>query len=230
MAEVVASVRAAVAAGRRITVHGDYDADGVCSTAILVGSLRALGARLRLVHPRPPRRRLRAHGAGRRAPARAGHRAADHHRLRHHLRRRGRRGAGAGMEVIVTDHHQPGEGLPDCPVIHPEVSGYPCADLCATGVAYKLSAGAARRRRRRRPGSGGARDRRRPGPAARREPHARAARARARTAGPAARPAGPDGRGRRSSPSASTRATSRSAWRRGSTPRGASTAPTPGSS
>jgi single-stranded-DNA-specific exonuclease len=46
----------------------------------------------------------------------------------------------AGLEVIVTDHHQPGERLPDCPVLHPEISGYPCPELCATGVAYKLAA------------------------------------------------------------------------------------------
>ena len=33
-----------VARGSTITVHGDYDCDGVCSTAILVGALRELGA------------------------------------------------------------------------------------------------------------------------------------------------------------------------------------------
>ena len=44
MDEVAAQIRAAVAAGRRITVHGDYDVDGVCATAILVGALRELGA------------------------------------------------------------------------------------------------------------------------------------------------------------------------------------------
>src|SRR6185436_19747577 len=46
----------------------------------------------------------------------------------------------AGMDVIVTDHHQPGETLPDCPILHPALSGYPFAELCATGVAYKLAA------------------------------------------------------------------------------------------
>ncbi|NHW88023.1 Single-stranded-DNA-specific exonuclease recJ, partial [Escherichia coli] len=37
------------------------------------------------------------------------------------------------------DHHQPGAELPDCPILHPVVSGYRFADLCATGVAYKLA-------------------------------------------------------------------------------------------
>jgi hypothetical protein len=44
MEEVVARITEAIAQGHRITVHGDYDCDGVCSTAILVRSLRALGA------------------------------------------------------------------------------------------------------------------------------------------------------------------------------------------
>src|SRR5213078_4723970 len=44
-----------------------------------------------------------------------------------------------GLEVVVTDHHRPGERLPPCPIVHPGVSGYPCADLCATGVALKLA-------------------------------------------------------------------------------------------
>jgi single-stranded-DNA-specific exonuclease len=43
------------------------------------------------------------------------------------------------MDAIVTDHHRPGDVLPDCPVIHPVVCGYPCEELCATGVAYKLA-------------------------------------------------------------------------------------------
>ena len=42
------------------------------------------------------------------------------------------------MEVVVTDHHLPGSELPRCPIVHPAVGGYP-ADLCATGVAFKLA-------------------------------------------------------------------------------------------
>jgi single-stranded-DNA-specific exonuclease len=46
----------------------------------------------------------------------------------------------AGIEVIVTDHHQPGERLPGCPILHPALSNYPFGELCATGVAFKLAA------------------------------------------------------------------------------------------
>ena len=46
-----------------------------------------------------------------------------------------------GMEVVVTDHHAPrADGaLPDAPIVHPALCGYPCAELCATAVAYKLA-------------------------------------------------------------------------------------------
>src|SRR3954454_3756928 len=46
------------------------------------------------------------------------------------------------MDVVVTDHHSPrADGtLPDAPIVHPAVCGYPCEDLCAGGVAHKLAA------------------------------------------------------------------------------------------
>ncbi len=44
MGAVVARLQAAIASGERITVHGDFDVDGVCATAVAVGTLRDLGA------------------------------------------------------------------------------------------------------------------------------------------------------------------------------------------
>ena len=44
-----------------------------------------------------------------------------------------------GIDVVVTDHHQPGDELPDCPILHPSLDGYPFTDLCGTAVAWKLS-------------------------------------------------------------------------------------------
>jgi single-stranded-DNA-specific exonuclease len=43
-----------------------------------------------------------------------------------------------GLEVVVTDHHRPGETLPDCPVVATRPSEYPFPELCGTGVVYKL--------------------------------------------------------------------------------------------
>jgi single-stranded-DNA-specific exonuclease len=140
MEEVTERVLDAVHAGRRITIHGDYDADGVCATAILVRALRELGGSCDWFIP---------------------DRLADGYGLTQagieRLTKRGTEllltvdcgitavaevaaGRAAGLEVIVTDHHMPGAQLPACPIVHPRVSGYPCPDLCATGVAYKLSA------------------------------------------------------------------------------------------
>ena len=45
----------------------------------------------------------------------------------------------AGMEVVVTDHHRPGAELPACTIVHPALGGYPFPELCAAGVALKLS-------------------------------------------------------------------------------------------
>jgi single-stranded-DNA-specific exonuclease len=43
------------------------------------------------------------------------------------------------MEVVVSDHHSPPEELPDCLILHPQLSGYPFEQLCGAGVAYKLA-------------------------------------------------------------------------------------------
>ena len=49
-----------------------------------------------------------------------------------------RRARELGLEVIVTDHHRPGDELPDCPIVATRPSDYPFPELCGTGVAYKL--------------------------------------------------------------------------------------------
>jgi len=46
---------------------------------------------------------------------------------------------GAGLDVVVTDHHRPGDRLPECVVVHPALGSYGCPELCAAGVVLKLS-------------------------------------------------------------------------------------------
>src|SRR5215210_2960007 len=140
MGDVVAVVRDAIEQGEGITVHGDYDADGVCSTAILVGALRALGAQCDWFIPG---RLSDGYGLTTATVAKLAERGTlllittdCGITCSEEVRAAGE----AGMRVIVTDHHQPGSDVPDCPTLHPELSAYPCAELCATGVAYKLSA------------------------------------------------------------------------------------------
>ena len=107
-----------VQAGSRITVHGDYDVDGVCST----GDPRARAADARrarrLVPAVADRGRLRAGGCDDRAAGRSRDAAAGDRGLRDHVRRGGRAGARRRHEVVVTDHHAPrADGrLPDAPI------------------------------------------------------------------------------------------------------------------
>lgn len=126
--------------GRRVLIHGDYDADGITGTAILTVGLRALGVR---VEPFLPHRIREGYGIH---PARVAEHAAraevfvtvdcgvanldEIAALQ-----------AAGVEVIVTDHHTPGERAPDCLVVHPGRSplaarGLPM--LTGAGVAYHL--------------------------------------------------------------------------------------------
>jgi len=133
-----------------ILVHGDYDVDGMASTAILVRVLRRLGA---AVVPFIPRRledgydlsdagvtAARAAGAALVITADCGtSAAATIDRL-----------TGAGIDVIVSDHHLPGPEtpLPRCAaVLNPRQPGceYPDKDLAAAGVAFKLALALARR-------------------------------------------------------------------------------------
>jgi single-stranded-DNA-specific exonuclease len=130
-----------VRSGSRITIHGDYDVDGVCSTAVLVRALRKLGARCDWYLPDRAQdgyglsaetvRRLAERGTGLLITADCGITAVQEVALAKTL----------GIEVIVSDHHRcrPDGALPDAPIVHPAVCGYPCAELCATAVAHKLA-------------------------------------------------------------------------------------------
>jgi single-stranded-DNA-specific exonuclease len=139
MAAIVERVQAAIEAGERITVHGDFDVDGVCATTIMVSTLRELGADCDWLIPdrltdgygltAPNVERLARRGTALIITVDCGITAVEEIRLAREL----------GMEVIVTDHHQPADELPDCQILHPALSGYPFAELCGTAVAWKLS-------------------------------------------------------------------------------------------
>ncbi|MDQ3669953.1 MAG: single-stranded-DNA-specific exonuclease RecJ [Actinomycetota bacterium] len=131
-------IRAAIAAGRRICVHGDYDVDGICATALSVSVLRDLGAE---VEWHLPSRFEEGYGVSSDTLARlaseecgvvltvdCGITAVDEIAEARAL----------GLDVIVTDHHRPGERLPDCPIVATRPSAYPFPELSGTGVAYKL--------------------------------------------------------------------------------------------
>jgi len=139
MAAACERIERAIAAGERICVHGDYDADGICATALAVTVLRGLGAN---VESHLPSRfeegyglavetveRLAADGVRLLVTVDCGITAVD----------AVARGRELGMDVIVTDHHRPAEALPDCTRVCTRPSDYPFPELCGTGVVFKLA-------------------------------------------------------------------------------------------
>jgi single-stranded-DNA-specific exonuclease len=139
MGEICAQILAVVRGGRQITVHGDFDVDGVCATTILVGALRELGAECDWLIPdriadgyglSPANvERLASRGTELLIAVDCGITAVEEVVQARAL----------GIEVIVTDHHQPGDEIPDCPILHPALDGYPFEELCGTAVAWKLA-------------------------------------------------------------------------------------------
>ena len=138
MAAACDAIHAAVAAGKPICVYGDYDADGICATALAVLVLRELGADVTFHLPSrfdegyglsgETLSRLADDGCGLVLTVDCGITAVDEVTRAREL----------GLDVIVTDHHRPAERLPECPLVVTRPSTYPFPDLCGTGVVYKL--------------------------------------------------------------------------------------------
>jgi single-stranded-DNA-specific exonuclease len=140
--EAADRILAAIRARRRIMVYGDYDADGMTATGLLVNCLRLLGGE---AGSHVPNRLDEGYGLNDDA-----------------LRKLARDGASmvisvdcgitsvqqaetarsAGLELIITDHHELADELPRAAaVVHPRLPGsrYPFGSLCGAGVAFKLA-------------------------------------------------------------------------------------------
>ena len=135
-------LQSAISARLPIAVHGDYDADGVCATALLCEGLAALGADVR---PFIPSRFEEGYGLAVETVERL---QADGVRLIVTVDcgvtaiAAAKRAAELGVGLIITDHHRHGDVLPDCPIVAPAVRGtYPFDALCGAGTAYKLLEG-----------------------------------------------------------------------------------------
>src|SRR5919201_790833 len=138
MKTAVERIRTAIASGRRICVHGDYDADGICATALAVLVLREAGANVDCHLPSrfdegygvngETLARLAEEGCGLVLTVDCGITAVEEVARANEL----------GLDIIVTDHPRPGDELPACPIVATRPSEYPFPELCGTGVVYKL--------------------------------------------------------------------------------------------
>ncbi len=136
-------ILAAIRDGRRITIYGDYDVDGMTSISLLWGCLNLAGATveyyipdridegyglncdaIRALHEHDPNQLVISVDCGITSLKEAG--------LAREL----------GLELIITDHHTLADSLPDAAaLVHPRLPGteYPFGDLCGAGVAFKVA-------------------------------------------------------------------------------------------
>lgn len=142
MHKAVERIQRAIKAGEQIAIYGDYDVDGVTSTALLVQALRALGGNAREYIPNRFEEgyglnvealdTLKAEGVslvisvdcGIRSPAEA-----DHAKT-------------IGLDLIISDHHEPSGEIPQAlAVINPKQPGdeYPEKYLAGVDIAYKIA-------------------------------------------------------------------------------------------
>lgn len=140
----------ALEAGEKVVIHGDYDADGITGSVVLMTTIRAVAAKLGkdpgLIASYLPHREkegygvrtetveaLAAGGATLMITVDCGIGCAAEIAV----------AAERGMDTIVVDHHQVPERVPECIILHPLVAGetYPYKSLAAVGVSFKFACG-----------------------------------------------------------------------------------------
>ncbi len=140
LAEAARALAGALERGERLAVWGDYDVDGVTSTALMVEFLRLRGhgiipyipARLEEGYglSMPGLERLAAQGVSTVLTVDCGISAVEEVRRAREL----------GLSLVITDHHLPGESLPEAlAVANPKLGDCPGRDLAGVGVAFFLA-------------------------------------------------------------------------------------------
>jgi single-stranded-DNA-specific exonuclease len=143
MSEAVDRIRFAIERREPIAIYGDYDVDGVTATALLVQTLKGLGADVRGYIPnrfdegyglnKDALDSLKADGVKLVITVDCGIRSPDEALHARTL----------GLDLVISDHHHPSEGdlPPALAVINPKQPGdsYPDKDLAGVGIAYKIA-------------------------------------------------------------------------------------------
>ena len=141
MKKAVDRLRSAIDRNETVFVHGDYDADGITATALLVSSLRNLGVNT-CYHI--PNRIVEGYGLSNKGVQKAKNCGAGLIITADcgiSSEKQVMNAVSLGMDVIVTDHHEPPEKLPDATAVidpHRADSQYPFRQLAGVGVAFKL--------------------------------------------------------------------------------------------
>lgn len=143
MEKVVARIQSAIERGEKITVYGDYDCDGVTSTALLCDCILSLGGRVSAYLPnrlgegygmnQAALRRLAESGTKLIITVDNGISAVKEAQLLREL----------SIDLIITDHHQPGQTLPQALAVmdpHCKGSGAEYSDFAGVGVSLQLAA------------------------------------------------------------------------------------------
>lgn len=142
MREAADTILAAVDGGKSICVYGDYDCDGITATALLYSYIECIGGDVRYyINDRSEGyglcadalKRLADEGTELIVTVDNGISAVSEAALAKEL----------GIELVITDHHQPGEVLPEAAAVvdpHRDDDLSPFKDLCGCGVALKLVA------------------------------------------------------------------------------------------
>ncbi|RCV70864.1 single-stranded-DNA-specific exonuclease RecJ [Staphylococcus aureus] len=142
MTKTIERIKRAIANDEKTLVYGDYDADGVTSTTILVTTLQLLGVQVGWHIPNrftegygPNELAFRnAHDEGITLIITVDNGIQGHNEIK--------MVQDLGVDVIVTDHHEIGSTLPEAyAIVHPmhPSFNYPFQQLCGAGVAYKLA-------------------------------------------------------------------------------------------
>ncbi|MEN6625517.1 MAG: single-stranded-DNA-specific exonuclease RecJ [Candidatus Sumerlaeia bacterium] len=142
MDQAVERIGRAIRSGEKVWIWGDYDVDGITATAILMLTIQELGCPADYYIPHRVNEgyglnpqaleQLAGEGATLIVTVDCGISAMAEARLARKL----------GVDLIITDHHEPGTELPDCAaVINPKQPGcnYPCKAISGSGVAFKLA-------------------------------------------------------------------------------------------
>ena len=140
MKEAVEALQEAKREEKTVVVFGDYDADGVCASAIMYHALKSFGIEARVYIPE----RSDGYGLSEAMIDRifedcqpdlfltvdCGVSCAKEAQYIYEL----------GADVVITDHHELPENLPDCVLVNPKLQDdYPYDNLCGAGVAFKLA-------------------------------------------------------------------------------------------